>query len=42
MEIKMLIVKIANPTSNNEKDEHVDQYTHMLEDILNELYKIKK
>ena len=33
-------MKIANPTSN-EKHEHVNKCTRVLEDALHELYKIK-
>ena len=36
MEIKILIMKIANPTSN-EKDEHVNHCVHVLEETLNVL-----
>ena len=39
-EIKCLITIIANPTSN-EKDDHVNQWTHGTEDVLNELQKMK-
>ena len=41
MEIKILIMKIASPISN-EKDEQMHQCAHVLEDTLNELYKLKE
>ena len=40
MEIKNLIIKIANLASN-EKDKFVNECAHVLEDTLNKFYKIK-
>jgi len=39
-EVKNLIIKIANPNSND-KEEYINQYVHILEDAVEQIYKIK-